>query len=546
MTLNLHRYHRYILIDLTVFIVCLLFSGWLMVHTFSYRDGTLIMASKVWSDFAAHLPLIRSFSVGDNFPPEYPTFPGEPIRYHYLFYLVVGLIEKTGLNLALSLNLFSILGFGLLLWMIYKTTILFFSSRKAGLIAIILFLFNGSFSFIEYFHKFGFSLQSFLDIPKLEHFVTFGPWDGKVVSAFWNLNIYTNQRHLGLSFGLALVVLYPFIKVLCRRLPTPKWWYPGLAVIMLLMPILHQAAFLMVWLVAVGITFLDLRQIKRYFPLVFALAAGSIPGILAAPVVSSQNIVFQIGFLSNTARALPLLKYWLYNIGLYLPLIPILLVWLKRPGKIFLLSLLPLFILANLFRLSPDMINNHKLVNFFLIGLTILTAGFIQKLWRKSLLTAIIAICLMIGLTYSGIIDFFPIYNDYYSELPDIPRAVTATWIRDHTPPKSVFLTTTYLYNPASLAGRKTFEDYGYFNWSMGYNDSVRREELSYLFSHELPRASICRHLIDNRIDYVIISPGRGDLGILDPQQSTLVTTLKPTYQSSEGYSIYDVSQNCH
>jgi hypothetical protein len=67
-----------------------------MFSTFSYKDGNMLIASKAWSDFASHIPLIRSFSFGNNFPPQYPLFSGPPIKYHFLFYAFVGLLEKLG------------------------------------------------------------------------------------------------------------------------------------------------------------------------------------------------------------------------------------------------------------------------------------------------------------------------------------------------------------------------------------------------------------------------------------------------------------------
>src|SRR5579885_3661753 len=77
------------------------FAFWLEFHTFSYdsKAKEMIIAEKVSSDFLAHIPLIRSFSFGHNWPPEYPLFPGVPIRYHFLFYAGVGLLEKIGFRI---------------------------------------------------------------------------------------------------------------------------------------------------------------------------------------------------------------------------------------------------------------------------------------------------------------------------------------------------------------------------------------------------------------------------------------------------------------
>ena len=115
----------------------LLFSWWLMWHTFDYRQKTLFIATKAWSDFSATLPLARSFSWGKNWPPEHPLFPGEPIKYHFLFYLGVGFLEKLGLNLGWALNLPSLLGFWGLLVMIYLLTKLLFKNKSIGFLTVI-------------------------------------------------------------------------------------------------------------------------------------------------------------------------------------------------------------------------------------------------------------------------------------------------------------------------------------------------------------------------------------------------------------------------
>ena len=144
--------------DGLVFLITALFSVWLMFSTFAYKDGQLIIKAKLWSDFAAHLPLIRSFSFGQNFPPQYPQFANEPTRYHYLFYLLVGGLEKIGFNLAVALNSLSAIGLSLLLLMIYRYAKLLAGRQKkqqylAGDLAIFLFLFNGSLTLLIILNK---------------------------------------------------------------------------------------------------------------------------------------------------------------------------------------------------------------------------------------------------------------------------------------------------------------------------------------------------------------------------------------------------------
>ena len=136
--------------ELIIFSISLLFSVWLMFSTFSYQNGEMQIASKAWSDFASHIPLIRSFSLGDNFIPQYPLFSGPPIKYHFLFYAFVGMIEKIGLDIDYALNIPSAIGFSSLILIIYLFSKEIFKSKSVGVISIFLFLFNVKCNFIHF------------------------------------------------------------------------------------------------------------------------------------------------------------------------------------------------------------------------------------------------------------------------------------------------------------------------------------------------------------------------------------------------------------
>ncbi len=117
------------------------FSVWIMLRTFSYDydNSRILVAGAIRSDFAATLPLIRSFSMGENWPPEYPIFPGSPIRYHYGFALLVGKLEAIGVPIHWALNIPSIIGFFLLLLMIYLLAKKWFDDPRIGVLGVAFF-----------------------------------------------------------------------------------------------------------------------------------------------------------------------------------------------------------------------------------------------------------------------------------------------------------------------------------------------------------------------------------------------------------------------
>ena len=582
-----------------------------MNRSFQYHDGQFVILGRVWSDFAAHIPLIRSFSMGNNFPPEYPTFPGEPIRYHYLFFLLVGLLEKAGINIALALNLVSSLGMFLLLEMIYLYGWKIFGTRRTGVLAVVLFLFNGTFSIWE-FIKTSHSIPELINqIITAKEYASFGPWDGHIVSAFWNWNIYINQRHLAMSYGLALLGMFPLLlysKVNQKKsiflklkellinnykfqfsifnfqtkdeyknetydqkttLHTPHSTFLTnlsasssqsrrfsilgsrflilLLPLFLIFPLLHQASWIMLCLFSTFWMFTHLRQLpKKLISLyLIAMMLSLIVAITFTPA-GSQSIALQFGYLSNPHTIFDFLKYWFFNLGAYLFLIPIILIFAKKQIKLFLIPFLFFFVLANTFRLSPDMINNHKLLNFMMIGFNLAAAAFLVRLTKIHHFTSLLIIPLILILTFSGFVDIFPILNNHYHYIDDYQKNETAAWIKTNTLPKSVFLTNTYLYNPAQLVGRKTFLDYGYFNWSMGYADGQRRQLLSQIFASSGSIAEICQILHEQKVDYILIDQSKADPhpGVI-LTESLIFKNFSPVFQSIDGWSAYDTRIEC-
>lgn len=568
-------------IDFLVLGVCLLFAWWLMSSTFGFADGAIRIDSKLYSDFGAHLPLIRSFSLGWNFPPAYPFFAGEPIRYHYSFYLLVGFTERMGVRIDLAINLWSAGGFALLLFMVYRYAYKLFSSVAAGILALGLFLFNGSLAWVEYFVQHGWTIASLVAISQQQQFASFGPWSGRLVSAFWNWNIYTNQRHLGLSYGLLLLLLYPLVtmnreakKSFWHRLSgkftalyrglrekvEPKiavveqrakrwwsWWFLVIIVGFIVFPLLHQAAYIM--LVPLTICWLVLRwpSSKRFIPVYgVALVASLVIFKISTPQADTPP-VWLIGYLSQDTTILGMLQYWLYNLGVYIVLLPVLLIWSAYRKQWWLWSVLPFFVAANLFRFSPDMINNHKLVTFFMIALQIVTAGFLVAIVKKTKLLLPVVAVLVFSLTFSGVLDMFPIINDYGGAIPSYQTSQVQQWILHNTSPQAQFLSSSYMYNPASLAGRFLYLDYGYHAWSMGYNDQHKRATLPALWAGMPNEAEWCRLLQKEHIDAIIVGPNETSVedGRINVAQSYVVQHVPPTFSSDDGWNIWVTDRIC-
>lgn len=544
-----------------LFLLFFLFSLSLMSMTFShdpYQDVMLVGAT-VFSDFAAHIPLIRSFTEGANWPPEYPLYPGSVIQYHFLFFLIVGLLEKIGIRIDIALNVLGALSFSFLMYMIFLLGRKLFSS-KVGLLAILFFLFNGSLGFIDFFNEHPLSTKTFSEICGIKEFPAFGPWNGSEVSAFWSLNIYTNQRHLSLGFAFLLFFIYQVLKlkdgfdreVLLKGL--------GFGFLVGIFPTLHQPTCLLMavilivyflffpskraFLFTVGLTSLALMAVQYPFFLTF-LGDGR-----------GDGVVWRPGYLiSDSLSITHFVSYWWKNLGLHSLLIPIGYYLSSNKIRIIMLPAIIMFMLASLFQFSLEMAANHKFYNFFLILAQMLSAHSLVRLWdytsrRFTGLYKISAcragiIVLVFFMLFSGVIDFMVIKNNRLFEIPRRDEIEIVDWIKKNTPKDAIFLNSRYIYHPASLAGRKIFLGWPYFVWSAGYDTDKRYKILEQIYTSR-DFSKICSLLRENNISHISFEEKLHDRKFPTIDYDFFVNQLDPDYtHPREKFAIYSRERIC-
>lgn len=533
-------------LEKVIFLIFILFSSWLMFSTFSYGNGYIYVASKAWSDFASHIPLIRSFSLGFNLPPEYPIFPGSPIKYHFLFYILVGILEKIGFTISFSLNLLSSISFFLLLFAIFKLTKLLFKNIFISLLSVLLFLFNGSFSFFYFFSKYPLSFpQSIFDILNNQVFPAFAPYDKTFISGgFWNLNVFTNQRHFALPLALLLFIVYFIIKSEKENKKISIKFAALFGFIIGLFSFLHGAVFIMSFAVIGCFFFLLPKQRKTIFLIIIVAFLSSISRVLFFYQADSGSIIkLKPGYLVADNFTLYIwVRYWILNLGIGSALIPLGFFLSNKLEKKLFIAFFSLFVIGNIFQFSPDIATNHKFFNLWLIIANIFIALVLFKIWQKKLYGKILTIVLIFFLTFSGVIDLFAIKNDPLYPISDYPRNPDILWIIKNTPQDAIFINSTYIYNPASLAGRKIFMGWPYFSWSLGYDTNRRDATLRQFFvSTDLKKN--CLILKENKISY-IISQDKNDFPI---DKIFLDRNYQKVYENEKNsVTVYNVENVCN
>ena len=539
-----------------------------MFHTFAYSssEGAMKIGGKVWSDFGGHLPLIRSFTYGHNWPPQNPLYPGEPIRYHFMFYALTGWLESLGVRIDLAINSLSIFGlFGTLVF-IYLFSIRLFKQRSIGYLAILLFLLNGSLGFVHYFKEHGFSQATLRSIPAVERYTAFGPWDGSQVAAIWNLNIFTNQRHLAFAFVLALTIIYLLLTPR-DRVATKLKLSVGISLLMGLLALSNQAVFAclavflvwffillptsrftILWSVLFALPWLVYAQSLVHFePAVRFLPAQlwSSPAEWYLHLKNLFEVQARPGFLIEPKpfTLLQFIVYWFHNWGLHLVLAPLGLLLAPPLARKFALPILTLFFVANYWQLSPDMFNNHKLINFIHIFIVIFSSYTLVRLWSRSLFR-LIPLVLLFPLTFTGFIDFFAFKNDSYLTLKDVSVDPDIQFFLKHSDPHAVVANSNWFFHPASLAGRAIFSGYTYFTWSHGYDQTKRENELISIYRAP-DQATACNLLKAYGIAFLELKDNPEEY--LKPNFDLWRDSFIPVYQNpTTSLRIYSTAQSCH
>jgi len=195
-----------------VLISSFLFWTYFICRSF-YMDGdNLCVGYSAFSDFGAHLPVIRSFSAGRNYPAQYPHFPDGTMRYLFMFYFMAANLEFLGLTLPQALNIPSILSLVCFSMLLYSLCVFLTKKPTAGILSCILFAFRSSYAFFTYMNDFS-DLGSFLQgiAKNLNADGSYREHIGKTLHEDWGLwaqKVYINQRHLSFAFGLFIVVLF--------------------------------------------------------------------------------------------------------------------------------------------------------------------------------------------------------------------------------------------------------------------------------------------------------------------------------------------------
>lgn len=546
-----------------------LFACWLMFATLNFKEGKFWIGFKGWTDFGANISLVQSFVFGHNFPTAHPFFPGEPIRYHFLFWFQAANLEFLGLNPVWSINLLSIFSLMALLILIMTFAEVLFNSRVVGRIAALLFFFSSSLYYLPFLQSQD-SISGLVSsmLQRTEFLPSGYPGRGENWGVL-TISVLGYQRHLISGIAVLFVVLIFLVdryQQKVRETPSPSAAAPPANIkeppagalaaegdpssgeeasvggkisqtdesginrlltenkapaIQIDRPLLRASIFsgvliglLPFWNSPVfGASLAVLGCLLLLFPhrlyLASLLGAAVLLGLPQVLLLRPRTVaqpIFHWGYTMDQPTIFQVLKYLGWAFGFKWLLILLALILLSQAHRKFFLAVSSLLVVVFLFQLSTDNFNNHKLLNVWAVFASI-SAGY--GLWRigKAHIAATALACMLaVATIFGGIVDLFPIHNDPALTVPYKDDRLTS-WLLENTKPSDVFLSHTLLTHPILFTGRKIFLGNTLFAWSAGYRVAEREAIYQRMFQERNP-VELVRVLNQNGIAYVAIDSG--------------------------------------
>lgn len=574
----------------------------LMWWTLFVRDGNLYVGVSVFSDFAPHLGMIRSFSYGTNFPTSYSHFGGEDIKYHFLFQFLVGNLEFLGMRIDFAFNLPSCIFLAGVFFLLYAYAVKLTGRRSVGYLAGLFFAFRSSRALFDYLANLDTETTSISQA--LEENYTFIGTTQHEDWGLWNLNVYCNQRHFALGICALLFLVFmltdcvfratarvkrtvlaaeqafiaeqlseretglseapsddePFVPenliwsekmllALKASLFTKEGWLPrSIAAPVALGLLLGLCSFFNGACVIGCLAVLFVMAFVADHRLEYAIVAAITVALAELEAHffingSAVSPTYYFGFLADNRTFFGLAAYILALCGI-LPLILICAsVIINNTHKWVLFSFLAPFILACTLSLTTDVTVNHKYIMLSVMLLGIYAAMFVSWLFHRfGLWPKIIAVFIVICMTATGLYDFTLVLkkNDSSNSgcLTYALDDEVTMWFKENATSQDLVLSNYYSLNRVVLGGAMLYYGWPYFAWSAGYDTDSRDAKTKAMFAADTPE-ELRTMIEENNIRFIYVDDDLRNSDYFELHEETIIHTYECVFTSGD-VSIYD------
>lgn len=473
-------------------------------------------------DLPLHLQVIASFSQGNNFPPQDPTFAGVRFAYPFLCDSLTAMLVRAGADVISAMWLQNMLLVLSLTGLIHYWTWQLTRSRLAGLIAPLLVLFSGGLGWtwvMMELHNFDGGLIALLSGLTHDYSIGMSPlfrWGNSLTTLF------IPQRSILFGMPLAIAIFCQWWNAIStinaepEKSPRNQLLAAGLLAGML--PLIHAHTFLVVMGVGVCLALLFRSLWRDWFWFFAAAALLALPQVLwlsgSGTIKTGSYLGWHIGWDHGDAN---ILWFWFVNTGFFIPALLTALFWrsqrfkIPRPLLLFYLPFLLCFIVPNLIKVAPWVWDNIKVLFYWYIASVPLVAWLLAYGLKQKSIWRWIAAGLLASMVLSGMLDVLRVVEEAseYQEF-DAAGVEMANYISDHTAPHSVVLHAPTYNTPVFLTGRRSLLGYEGWMWSRGLKYPERAADIQSIYSGS---ADAGRLLTQYHIEYVLLGPAEQATG---------------------------------
>lgn len=509
--------------------------------------GIFTGASQNYGDLPFHLGAIFSFTDGQNFPPENPSYAFAKFSYPFMADLITAGFAKFGAGIRDAMLLQNVtLAFSLLV-VLERFTFKLTGSKLAGKIAPALLFFSGGLGFLWFAKDYWQGAQSFFEfIWKLPQDYTIGEkfrWGNSLVALF------ITQRSLLLGMPLTIVVLQKLWEIFSvgkvkteDLLNKPNFFtfslfhlstfFAGLLAGTL--PLIHVHSLAVLFVVSAFLFFFRLDKWREWLAFGIGAAIVAVPELVWAMAGSATRLTEFVGWnFGWDKRGDNAVWFWLKNTGAFIPVLILGLYAVysflnnkeqdaeKTEGQkiskdnyrspftvyhlYFYLPFLLCFVVSNLVKLAPWEWDNIKVLIYWFVGSIPFVAFVLARLWEKDKILKIAAVAVLIVLIFSGALDVWRAASRQIEfKVFDKDAVAIAEQIKQKTAPNALFLNAPTFNTAIVLAGRRSLMRYGGHLSSYGIDFGEREADVKRIYAGDAAASILLRKY---NVEYVLISP---------------------------------------
>ena len=547
--------------EAVLFVLLAVFITYMMFYVFYIKDGILYSGLTVYGDYAPHTAMMRSFSVGNNFPTQYPHYGGVDVKYHFMFQFLAGNLEYLGLRIDFAYNIVSIASLVGFLMLLYQLALRITGKMCCGVLTIFLFFFRSGMAFFRFAWE---HIQTGNLLETLAENVSFIGYTTNENWGLWNFNVYLNQRHL--AFGLLMVTLAlylfmdwleagtaheekGFLWVKGRFFSKEGWKSRNLEQALLMGLFLGLCAFWNGAAVIGGLLILCGFAVFSDGKIDYAVTAAVtifFSWLQTKIFISGSAMSPQIylGFLAEEKTVWGVVKYLFWMSGIFFLGLAVLVWFMRRRERTILMGFLFPTIFAFVLLMTPDINVNHKYIMISYAFLAIFWAWAVCSLWTWKIPGKILAVLLAVCLSATGIYDFAVIVkgNGPGRRVAVNMNSDLTKWLEENMKKNDLFLTPEYSMNEVTMSGVMLYCGWPYYAWSAGYDTNYRAAQAVTIYtttdSEELKRV-----VKQEKITYILFEEG-SEFEQQQCVEDTIAATYEKVYETEDGrIRIYKTSE---